>query len=231
MKIGFFSDVHGNLEALNLCLQVLRHNGADQFVFVGDAIGYLPYSIECLDVLQDLQPDCITGNHEAMLIGTLPLSDEKDDFYKIRAVQETIGVQLKKLVSTWPETRTLEINNKKVLVVHGSPTDHLGGYIYPDADLSSFRDLPFDVIVLGQTHRPFIRSEYGKLFVNVGSVGLPRDQGDTLSCGLLDTESFQFDILRHRFDIDPLLADQRIHPEIRRVFQRKTDDPVGRLVA
>ena len=43
------------------------------------------------------------------------------------------------------------------LFVHGSPTDPLTGYIYPDSDLSEFSEIDADVVFMGHTHHPFVR--------------------------------------------------------------------------
>ena len=40
MRIGIFSDVHSNIEALSEVLAALRAEGVDQFVCLGDIIGY-----------------------------------------------------------------------------------------------------------------------------------------------------------------------------------------------
>ena len=40
MRIALLSDIHGNLQALQSCLDHARANGATRFVFLGDFVGY-----------------------------------------------------------------------------------------------------------------------------------------------------------------------------------------------
>ncbi len=63
MKITIFSDVHGNLPALEKLLK--QENASDQYVFLGDAVNYGPWSNECVDLIAGLD-NCIPirGNHE-----------------------------------------------------------------------------------------------------------------------------------------------------------------------
>ena len=39
MKIGVFSDVHSNLEALNACLARFQKEGVEKYIYCGDLIG------------------------------------------------------------------------------------------------------------------------------------------------------------------------------------------------
>lgn len=63
MKITLFSDVHGNLPALEKLLRT--EPASDQYIFLGDAVNYGPWSNECVDCIADI-PNCICirGNHE-----------------------------------------------------------------------------------------------------------------------------------------------------------------------
>jgi predicted phosphodiesterase len=71
-----------------------------------------------------------------------------------------------------------EENGKRVLLVQGSPR-RMNEYLFEDRALSSFRRLAAssnpDVIVYGHTHQPYTKLVDGVLFVNVGSVGRPKD--------------------------------------------------------
>ena len=54
MKIGVFSDVHGNLEALNACLARYKKEGVKNFIYCGDMIGYGPDPEKCVRKIADL---------------------------------------------------------------------------------------------------------------------------------------------------------------------------------
>ena len=63
MKIVVFGDVHGNLPALELMVDVAGN--VDQYVCLGDVVNYGPWSNECVQFISELE-NCIKirGNHE-----------------------------------------------------------------------------------------------------------------------------------------------------------------------
>jgi len=72
----------------------------------------------------------------------------------------------------------LDLADKKVHLVHGSPR-RINEYLARDRDERTYRRLaetePDDVLAFGHTHVPWFRRYGRKLFVNVGSVGRPKD--------------------------------------------------------
>jgi diadenosine tetraphosphatase ApaH/serine/threonine PP2A family protein phosphatase len=87
-----------------------------------------------------------------------------------------------------PQIR-FDADGKRILLVHGSPRK-MNEYLFEDRAISSFQRLAqasqADVIVFGHTHVPYTKEVNGVLFVNVGSVGKPKD-GDPRACyALLD---------------------------------------------
>ena len=71
MKFGILSDVHANLEALEVALKFLRDAEVDEIVFLGDAVGYGPNPNEVCELLRDNCLHACVGNHDAAVIGTL----------------------------------------------------------------------------------------------------------------------------------------------------------------
>lgn len=223
MRIGFLSDAHGNAPALNACLSRLEELGADRLYFLGDAVGYLPDEREVLNLLRRRGAFCQKGNHEAMLIGELPLSSSKDRIYKIEAARERLSTADLEFIASWPNHRLLEMDDKRILLVHGSPFDYLQGYVYPDDDLKNFQGLSYDAVFMGHTHRPFIAERRRMLIVNVGSCGLPRDQGDLLAFAIYETELNRCQVFRLHFE--PRQVAERfgaeVADEVYRVFERR----------
>ncbi|HKA05789.1 MAG TPA: metallophosphoesterase family protein [Gemmataceae bacterium] len=224
MRIAFLSDVHGNAIALDGCLQRARTLGVDTIYFLGDAVGYLPAAREVVDRLEG-EGDrilCQQGNHEHMLFsgGATP---EREDAYRLTQARQQLDADRLASISSWPIRRELSCGWRKLLLVHGSPSLPLDGYVYPDTDLSTFGDLPYDAVVMGHTHRPFVREHRGKLFVNVGSVGLPRDHGNLAAFALYDDEANAFEIVRVPLDVDAILAayGDEIHDSVRACLRRK----------
>lgn len=224
MKIGFISDAHGNPYSLRLCLDRLNSMGVDEIVFLGDAAGYFPETNEVIELLQAFSCTCLLGNHDAMLIGKIPVDAKKDGVYKITELRQIIKSEYLDLLSSWLPFFILHFDDlKKALCVHGSPWDPACGYVYPDADFYAFRLLDFDYIIMGHTHRPFIHTLGQKKIVNVGSCALPRDFGNELCFGILDTKKHTFENYRMPYDINHIIQkyEDSVHPSVIDCLNRK----------
>lgn len=69
MKIGVFSDVHGNLMALEAILADMRAQGVDTMLFAGDAFGEVDKPVETVDKMRGLPGlHLVRGNRERYLI-------------------------------------------------------------------------------------------------------------------------------------------------------------------
>jgi predicted phosphodiesterase len=202
VRIGFLSDVHGNQIALEACLPRLLDFSPDAVYFLGDAVGYMPDAEACLALLEAAGATCQKGNHEAMLLGEKPVPDRADAAYRIGEARDALPPERIEWLTTWPDRRELEIEGRRILLVHGSPDDSLSGYVYPDSDLTRYRSLPYDVIVTANTHRPFATQLDGSILANAGSVGLPRDVGNLAAFCVYDTTANEMAVYRVAFDVE-----------------------------
>ena len=206
MRIAFLSDVHGNLIALDACLQRIAELGVDATYFLGDAVGYLPDARGALDRLSVAGIPSQQGNHEAMLLSGAPRSPEREAVYRLGEARAQLDDQQLQWLATWPTQREVICDGARLLLVHGSPAATLDGYVYPDTDLTPFAGLSFDAVVMGHTHRPFIRTVGPTTFVNIGSVGLPRDHGNQAAFAVYDGPTRRFEIIRVPLDVDAILT-------------------------
>lgn len=74
MKIAVLSDIHSNLEALRACLIHARFHGAEQYVFLGDLLGYGADPGACLEIIANMVDDgaiAVLGNHDEAVLGGL----------------------------------------------------------------------------------------------------------------------------------------------------------------
>lgn len=221
MKLCVFSDVHGNLCYFETALAAWKAQGFERFYFLGDAVGYFPDGEAVIRRLRDLQAVCLLGNHDAMLLGTLPLPAEKDEVYQIAEAREHLRPETLAALRTWPKTLEESLDGLRIRFVHGTPADPLTGYGYEDTPLADLDQIGLDFLFLGQTHRPWIRKAAHTTVVNVGSVGLPRDIGNRPSYAVLDTIEKTVSIHRLTADPAPILnAPGRIHPAVLKVLQR-----------
>jgi predicted phosphodiesterase len=234
MIVGFVSDAHGNPAGLEGCLDAIESQGAERIYFLGDAVGYLPEENAVLDLLRSRDALCLRGNHEAMLLGELAIPEGRDTVYRLAEARARVQTRHRAWIQDWPNRVEVELDGCRFLLVHGSPVDPLQGYVYPDSDLTPIRALPFDAVVMGHTHRPFVASAGPVTAMNAGSSGMPRDVGNLASCALYDTATRAGEILRVAFDAANLAArlGDRIDASAAACLRRPATGPVvGRTVS
>ena len=65
MKYAILSDIHGNLEAFTTVLQKCKELEVDQYICLGDIVGYNANPKECLDIIRTLPlAGVVKGNHD-----------------------------------------------------------------------------------------------------------------------------------------------------------------------
>jgi predicted phosphodiesterase len=230
--IGLLADAHGNGTAFNRGVALLLARGAQQLYFLGDAIGYIP-SIDVLDSIAGLggRIRCILGNHEAMLLAG-KVEGARDEVYQLQASRALMTREHLQMIASWPSSRRETFAGEEVLMVHGSPSDPTYGYVYPDTDLSGQRQNA-SWIVMANTHYPFVRHYAGTCYVNVGSCGLPRDDGRYGSVALLDVQRRHVQLLRFDITSDTRQTLKRcstVHPLVLSVFERRRPDITGEVL-
>jgi predicted phosphodiesterase len=233
MIVGLVSDAHGNADALEKCLDVIEREGARKTYFLGDAVGYFPEENAVLDLLRSRGAICLRGNHEAMLLGKLTIPEPRDTVYRLAEASARVQDRHRAWMQEWPDRLELTLDGRRVLLVHGSPANPIQGYLYPDSDLTALRTLPFELVAMGHTHRPFLARAGPVTVLNVGSSGMPRDVGNLASCALYDTATGAAEILRVAFDTSGLVMrwDGLIDPCAAGCLRRPATGPVvGRLV-
>lgn len=199
--IGILSDAHGNHGGFRTAISHLRSLGAKSFYFLGDAVGYIP-SLDVVEALQSMGTEvkCILGNHEQMLLQG-SAAPEREPIYQHQPLRERLSNHQIDFLKSWPTHRRELIAGTPVLFVHGSPSDHTSGYVYPDTDLDQFNPSA-SYVFMGHSHYPFVRSANGTTFVNVGSCGLPWDDGRFGGACIYDPATGNVQIVR--FDIDEI---------------------------
>ena len=221
MKVGVFSDVHGNLEALEACLKRLKQEGVQGYIYCGDFIGYGPDPEKCVKKILELPLlACVLGNHDAVF--TQP---ELEEFFNTEA---RVSLDQNKQFLSEDSIRALTalpaIERKPgYMVLHGTPRDPIKEYF---ASCTQFRE-NYDlwegkICFVGHTHIPFYmkgNEEECSIFVstaaeatvqldphmryiiNPGAVGKPRDRDPRASFGIWDTQQGTFCFLRQEYDL------------------------------
>ncbi|GFM38548.1 metallophosphoesterase family protein [Desulfovibrio psychrotolerans] len=218
IRLGVISDAHGNIAALMQCLRYMQTRSVDSVLFLGDAVGYFPHAGAVTRLLMRHNAQCVMGNHDAMLLGRLPLPPDKDALYGLKRIGTPVSGSWQRHIERVGPERTLEIAGVRLLLVHGTPGAPLEGYGHDIGDLVSDKDV--DCILTGHTHRPHLHHTERALLLNPGSCGLPRDRGDLLSLAILDLPSLSAEIIRLPFACSDRLR-QQAHPLVRACLDRR----------
>ena len=217
MKIAVFSDIHGNLSARDACLSDIERRKPDAVYCLGDLVGYAPFPNEVIARIRDARIPTIMGNYDD---GTgfdraecgCAYKEERDRLLGDRSFAWTKAHVTPDgkafLRGLYPQIR-FEADGVRFLLVHGSPR-RINEYLFEDRPLSSFERLAAasaaDVIVFGHTHKPYTKEAGGVLFVNVGSVGKPKD-GDPRACyAVVDSRSHGVEFVRLAYDVASVAA-------------------------
>ncbi|MDP1531982.1 MAG: metallophosphoesterase family protein [Rubrivivax sp.] len=227
--LGVLSDAHGNVDAFDRCIQVLRGLGATEFVFIGDSIGYIP-SAEVVGRLMALDDRvrCVMGNHEALLLRG-EIDEDRDRVYQLTRIGKMLSDSQIRFLAAWPTMLQTKLGRYHVTFVHGSPVDPTYGYVYPDTDLTPFGS-PADYFFMGNSHRPFVRWSNDCCFINVGSCGLPRDDGSYGAAATFNDQTGAVEV--YRFDIEAandrlLHQTQALHASVIAVMLRRSKEIYG----
>jgi predicted phosphodiesterase len=210
-RLALISDIHANLEALEAVCADIEQRGIKDVWCLGDILGYGPNPAECLQIVRDHCSFVLMGNHDyAVLHGPLNFNLSATSAilchiqllaaWRRNSTWDGVGY-----LNGLP--LTLKIGD--TTFVHSSPRDPLWEYLFVGEAYENPKQLEgvYDFIeracFCGHTHLPgaVVRadgqryislpakgSEYLvalpvglKAYVNIGSVGQPRD-GDTRAC-------------------------------------------------
>ena len=197
MRLGIVSDIHCNVDALNLALQ--RMGDVDELLCAGDAFFEYRFSNEVIQVLQERGARYVLGNHEAVLL----------DHRGVRA-REASWVEQAKVAWVAEQPWSIEVDvgaGKKLLMAHASPLEPHTQYVWPRSpELARLASVEADYIVLGHTHAQMVERTGRALVINPGSTGDPRDQanGRKFSYAVLDTTSSEVWFDNFRLDDPPV---------------------------
>jgi putative phosphoesterase len=179
LKIGIISDIHCNHNGLLQALDIISN--VDELVCLGDSIFEYRFSNEVVRILRDRRAHTILGNHEEGFLGPHGVRARGADWID-RSSLDWLAAR--------PRRLELEIAGKRLLLVHSTPWEPPGTYVYPhSSDLERFAEADADFVLYGHTHCQLVRRIGSVLIINPGSAGDARDSsnGRQLSCAVLDT--------------------------------------------
>ncbi len=190
MRYAVIADIHGNLEALQVVLADIKEQKCTHVVCLGDVVGYGANPKECLDIIRGMNIPVVKGNHDEYI----GVDVNPDGFNEAAAAAVTWSrAQLTEDDRKWLRELKYFRLVANFSIVHATlDAPQRWGYVFEKLEAAaSFTYQNTQVCFFGHTHVPvaFIRDtgvrggtyskfrvEAGKkYFVNVGSVGQPRD--------------------------------------------------------
>ncbi|MET0385374.1 MAG: metallophosphoesterase family protein [Polyangiales bacterium] len=179
--MGFLSDVHGNLRALDAVIDELKRRGVRDLFVAGDLLLGGDEPLAVWRKLQSVGARCVCGPSDLALARVDPRAlkpqddTERDKVRTFIETQRALGELIQKQLGQLPrELRVPMIDGAELLMVHGSPRDPFEpiGHELDDEELRVvLEDDPADVVVCGGTHVPYARRLDEVQLINVGSVG------------------------------------------------------------
>lgn len=222
MRLGIFSDVHANIEAMTAVMEAYRREKIDAFYCLGDVVGYGASPNECADLVRNTAKVTILGNHDAAVAGRMDYS------YYYEAARQALDQHSRQLTKDnleWLKSLPYkhDLGEHDLTLCHGSPV-RLEEFEYIFAPeqarecLTMWDDLA-QLTLIGHSHlckvfalrpgeveelppRKVTLRKGWKYIVSVGSVGQPRDYDNRASFTIFDTETREFDFKRVEYDIE-----------------------------
>ncbi|MCB9537965.1 MAG: metallophosphoesterase family protein [Myxococcales bacterium] len=220
MRIGIFSDIHANLEALEAILRLYDRLDLDYLACLGDVVGYGAQPDECCDLVRQHADVTVLGNHDAAVCGRMDYS------YYRAAAREALDWHASVLSSdnmAWLEGLPYRATLGDLAFCHGSPLDlEAFEYIFvldQMRDVVAAHEAQAAVTFIGHSHlcksfsfdardaEEVLKTRFSlaadrKYIVTVGSVGQPRDYDTRACCGVFDTDARSFEYHRVPYDIE-----------------------------
>ncbi len=226
MRYVFVSDLHANLQAWQTVLADITAMDVDKIICLGDVVGYGPRPAEVLASAYANVDHFVLGNHDAVIGDFMPADCFNEDAQ--RMIAWTRSKLDRKAVKFFQDV-PLAITGAGFRGVHGSPDkpDEFG-YIMDEADArQAWACFSEEVLFVGHTHDARLHYlnlegkyrcvepvdfeiETGKRYiVNVGSVGMPRDEDFRSSYVIYDSDEPSVSFRRLPYDVESFRRDVR----------------------
>lgn len=227
MRIAIFSDVHGNLTALEAVLEDIACRAVDEVVFAGDLCMVGPRPAECLRKVQGSKIISIYGNTDDWLLG------RQEPPEKLAALAKWTLAQISEPGRGWLDGLAFSqrfsptgLAEDDLLVVHANPLD-VNQVIFPpeeeqmarygcvrqaDEELAGLMgETHAAAMAFGHLHVPNERTWKQLNLFNISSVSMPGDGDPRAKYGLFtwNGAAWSFERCAVEYDINPELEAYR----------------------
>ena len=226
MRVAVVSDVHGNLRALETVLAAADAAGVDEVWCLGDVVGYGAKPNECCELVRARTAICLAGNHDLVVVGTLGLEEFSHDAADAAGwSRERLTEENRAYLAGLPSIAERD----GTLLVHGSPRDPVWEYVLSgEAAVAALAATAAPLVLVGHSHVPLdlrladarlegglaaageeVALDSGRLLLNPGSVGQPRDGDPRAAWLLLDLGARRAVFERTEYDVAATQAEIR----------------------
>jgi diadenosine tetraphosphatase ApaH/serine/threonine PP2A family protein phosphatase len=218
MRVAVVSDIHSNLAALEAALAAIDAESPDELWCLGDLVGYGPRPNECCAVVAERAAVCLAGNHDLAVRGTIDLFEFGGDAaVAARWTREALGPEARSLLERLEPAGSAH----DVSLYHGSARDPVWEYVLSDEAAGATLALaPFPLVLVGHSHVALLAVDAGegvsggvaeaglevdlsagRVLLNPGSVGQPRDGDPRAAFLLLDLAARRATFHRVEYDV------------------------------
>jgi putative phosphoesterase len=215
MKIAVFGDIHGNIEALKAAYDAAMATKPDKLFHLGDLGGYAPYVNEVVDFLISHDIAGVQGNYDEAVANDRehcgckteePLQEEMAH-RSFAWTKEHVSTKSKAYMKSLPTEIKFTAEGKNIWLFHATPKKN-NLYWFEDRPDKFFLEMAekgdADIMIYGHIHKPYRKDIGGKVFINAGSVGKPKD-GDPRACVAvveMTPQTVKTEFLRVSYDVE-----------------------------
>jgi len=233
---AILGDIHANLEALETVLADSRARGVTDYLCTGDVVGYNASPHECLEIVRSLACPVVMGNHDHYVSSHQNLADFNPH---AAAVIEWTRQQLSPEEMGFLRDLPFVKTTMGITLVHATMDNPEGfGYVFDHLQAeANFARQVTPLCFHGHTHCPIVyEKQIGavyridaqdfklpigrKYFINVGSVGQPRDGDPRASYVIYNPKTRMVHFRRLEYDIAAAQAKIRAAGLPERLAQR-----------
>ena len=226
LRVAVISDIHANLHALEAVLEAVRADAPDELWCLGDLVGYGPRPNEVVALVREQASLSLIGNHDLGVLGKLDLDDFSLDAAVSARWTQTVLLDEHRdyLESLAPQAKV-----EGAELFHASPRDPVWEYVITgEIAEAALEATVAPVVLVGHSHLALaivladgellgdlapagteLDLTLGRMLLNPGSVGQPRD-GDARAAWLeLDLGAGRARFRRVAYDIERTQAEIR----------------------
>jgi protein phosphatase len=217
MRILIISDIHGNFDALSSLQETY-----DELWVLGDLVNYGPEPGPVIDYVRSKAWLIVRGNHDH----SIGFNEDPRCSSRFREMAEAtrrytdsvLSFGQKHLLRNLPSYAETRRSGTRFYLCHAIPSDPLFGYCETDSPrwFAEVENIDADVVLVGHTHVPAVRSLGSCTVINPGGLGQPKT-GNAQACyaiwedGNIELKSFSYTVESTASKIQtlPISADLR----------------------